>query len=292
MERAGFIGMRRNIHFLVKNSPPAQTNIERPHPPKGPLPTSDHSMGDEDLKAAFERSQKLAEMRGNIEGYLQSCGAAMFQGGMSPAKVEQLVDQSDDVNIRDEFGWTLLHYAANSRPLTSVQRLLTLHADPNVVNCLGRTPLHQAAIRDESEVVAELLAFGGNPNARDIEGWTPVHFAVHLGHIKSLTAMSAYQPDFALPNKAFKTPKDLAPDVIVSQLIIYLETHTRSHSRPSLNSTGTSDSSLSDQLAARHTLDSKAHFPLRDISPTLVRAQRPNEESGAIVCPNPKSAYS
>lgn len=119
MERAGFIGMRRNIHFLVKNSPPAQTNIERPHPPKGPLPTSDHSMGDEDLKAAFERSQKLAEMRGNIEGYLQSCGAAMFQGGMSPAKVEQLVDQSDDVSVRDEFGWTLLHYAANSRLLMS-----------------------------------------------------------------------------------------------------------------------------------------------------------------------------
>ena len=287
--------MRRNIHFLVKNSPQTPTNTAVSQPSKASFPTTNHSMGVREQKTSRSPPGKLEASRRNIEGYIQSCGGVMWQGGMSAERVQSLVDESGDVSIRDELGWSLLHYAANSRPLSSVKRLLALHADPNVACCLGRTPLHQAAMRDDAEVVAELLAYGACLNTGDSDGWTPVHFAVHLGCIKALTAMSAYRPDFTLPNHAFRTPKDLAPDETISQLIVYLETHTNDHSRPSLNSTNTSDSSLSEchaEIAARYKADSKPHFPLRDLSPTLVRTQRPNEESGAIVCPHPKSAYS
>lgn len=285
--------MRRNIRLLVKNSPPAKSGGALFQPSKQSVPTSGQSAGEGEKAPGKPGKPDLS--RNNEEGYIHSYGVLAWQQGISADQVERLVDVSEDVGVKDTFGWSLLHYAADSRPLESVKRLLSLHADPNAVNCLGRTPLHQAAMRDEAEVVSELLTYGGNPNASDVDGWTPVHFAVHLGHLKTLTAMMPYRPDFTVLNKSYKSPRDLAPDLTFYHLIVFLETRSSDKSCPSLDTTGTSDTGLSDHhpdLNVHSKTEAKQHCALRDSSHTVVRAQRPNEESGAIVSPHPKSAYS
>jgi ankyrin repeat protein len=294
MERAGFIGMRRNIRILVKNNPPPKTRGVLLQPSQHSVHTSEQSMGEGEQKTPGKPG-KLELKRANVEGYIRSCGGLTWAHGVTAEKAQELVDVSDDVSVKDQLGWSFLHYAAHSRPLESVKRLLKLHADPNAVNCLERTPLHQAVMRDEADIVSELLMYGANPNARDIDGWTPVHFAVHLGCLKTLMALMPYNPDFTLLNKSYKSPRDLAPDLTFYHLIIFLETRANDHSCPSLDSTGTSDSGLSDHhhdLTTHGKTEAKQYGALRDSSHTIVRAQRPNEESGAIVSPHPKSAYS
>lgn len=282
--------MRRNIHCLVKNSGSIKSSKGLFQPTRDTIPATGQSMGDGDKTPG-----KPGKPTSHLEDYVKSYGDGDFQTGTTVHDIESLVEDSQEVWIKDEFGWSLLHYAAHSRPIETVKRLLSLHADPNVTNCLGRSPLHQAVMRDEAEIVTELLTYGANPNLPDSDGWTPVHFAVHLGNLKALTALAPYQPDFSQKNKSDRSARDLAHSAAVSDLIQLLEAGAGDYCSPSLDSTGFSDSGSADHHHDQSNpskLDTKQRFALRESSHTIVRAQRPNEESGAIVSPHPNSAYS
>jgi len=95
-----------------------------------------------------------------------------------------------DVDIRDNYGQTPLHYAASQRASPSnlrhpkyihIRILLEAGADPNALDDLDRTPLHCAARCDEYYVdgatIQMLLDAGADPSARDFCGQTPLHHA-------------------------------------------------------------------------------------------------------------------
>ena len=69
-----------------------------------------------------------------------------------------MLDRGGDVNAKDDYGLTLLHWAASHNPNPEVAALLLARgADVNAKNDYGWTPLHGAAQDNPDPAVAELL---------------------------------------------------------------------------------------------------------------------------------------
>ena len=66
-----------------------------------------------------------------------------------------------EINVKNNRGWTPLHWAANNGHATIVEYLLTKGAEINVKDNRGRTPLHLAADNGRKDVVALLQTKSG-----------------------------------------------------------------------------------------------------------------------------------
>ncbi|XP_014775051.2 putative ankyrin repeat protein RF_0381 [Octopus bimaculoides] len=85
-----------------------------------------------------------------------------------------------DVNMRDNFCETALHFAVFGKQPEAVTTLLkeaTIQVNPQADN--GQTPLHWACSNGNTDIVCLLLNhIGINPNVVDKNGDTPLHWAV------------------------------------------------------------------------------------------------------------------
>ena len=94
--------------------------------------------------------------------------------------VASFVNKGNDVNAKNEVGFTALHYAAHYNQNIDVLRyLVSAGADINAKTNLGRTPLHQAALSDDADtaVLKYLIAQGADVNAKSNTGQTPLDIA-------------------------------------------------------------------------------------------------------------------
>ena len=80
-----------------------------------------------------------------------------------------LVDSGVNVNSRDNYGKTPLHWA---RDQETAELLIAYGADIDARDEYGHTPLHDA---DNAAVVNTLIAHGAEVNVTDISGDTPLH---------------------------------------------------------------------------------------------------------------------
>jgi ankyrin repeat protein len=64
-----------------------------------------------------------------------------------------------------------------------IKKLLNSGVDVNAKNEYGRTALHYAAYSGSAATARELLARGADVNAKDVSGWTPLRHAEHYGKI-------------------------------------------------------------------------------------------------------------
>lgn len=78
-----------------------------------------------------------------------------------------------DVNLRDEEGRTLLHWACDRGYRELVSVLLEHNADINSQDNEGQTALHYASACEFADVVELLLAFGADPTIQDQENCLP-----------------------------------------------------------------------------------------------------------------------
>ena len=92
-------------------------------------------------------------------------------------KVESLLDKGANVNAKDGYGRTPLHYAAWYGHLDIVKLLLDRGADVNAKGNAGETPLHLAAAWDHPDIVKLLLDRGADVNAKNRDGKTPLDLA-------------------------------------------------------------------------------------------------------------------
>ncbi|CAF3769703.1 unnamed protein product [Rotaria socialis] len=88
-----------------------------------------------------------------------------------------------DVNVRDKYLLTLLHYAVARQNLAGVKQLIALNADIESRDRQGIRPLHIACKEGYFSIVEYLIEQGAKLDAVDADSWTPIHYACAKGHL-------------------------------------------------------------------------------------------------------------
>ena len=125
-----------------------------------------------------------------IAGLLLGCGPSIDIHNASQLGkvkiVKQHLNAGKDVNARDGWKRTPLHYAAEEGHRPVVELLIKNGANVNLkddeTDARGETPLHLAAAKGHVPVVELLIKNGANVNAKDADGGTPLHSAAGNGY--------------------------------------------------------------------------------------------------------------
>ncbi|KAJ1547256.1 hypothetical protein HK096_003793 [Nowakowskiella sp. JEL0078] len=112
----------------------------------------------------FERSLHGAAQSGNIE------------------KVFRILSSPNcDVNTRDTFGYSALHYASRGGHLEICKLLVLKGANVNAQTELGATPLLRATLSGQIEIIRFLLNNGADINIADKDGRTVLKASIFSG---------------------------------------------------------------------------------------------------------------
>ena len=105
--------------------------------------------------------------------------------------------------------------AAEDGNVCKVQQLLKEGVNPNVRNEAGETPLHRAAIYADADVMEILLKHGADPNAKDTRGYTPLDDLATCWDVENPYAAKLlldYGADFPLPGS---TKRECTPGFLL-----------------------------------------------------------------------------
>ena len=121
--------------------------------------------------------------------------------------IKQHLAAGTDVNAKNEWGGTPLHFAATKE---MVELLIAKGADVNAKNKYGSTPLHRAASGGHKEIAGILIAKGADVNAKENHGRTPLHGAAFHGHKEVVELLITQGADVNAKNEDVETPLDRA----------------------------------------------------------------------------------
>lgn len=133
-----------------------------------------------------------------------------------------LLERHNNVDARQQEGWTVLHLAANGfegherppltkdfdarrRDLTAAEILLSRGADIEAISGDGRTPLHLAAQAGSIEI-AQLLIDRGADITRNLGGGTPLHFAARQSSTNIAELLIGHGADINARDNDQETP--------------------------------------------------------------------------------------
>ena len=125
-----------------------------------------------------------AEMAGVVRQYLGELDLFEAATAGDTARVNEVIQDSSQVNSRSADGFTALHLACFFNQPPVVALLLQAGADVNVVaeNPSKVQPLHSAIACQSVEIVKHLLAAGAQVNAAQHGGWTALQAAAKHGN--------------------------------------------------------------------------------------------------------------
>jgi hypothetical protein len=138
-------------------------------------------------------------------------------------KVKKLLKEGADVNAKDRFGFTPLHYTALNGHIEIVKLLIERGADVNAKTNGGWTPLRFAAIYGHIEIVKLLIERGADVNAKDKDGRTPLHSAAFYGHVEVVRLLLEHGADPNIKNIWGQTAIDLARERGYSEIVKLIE---------------------------------------------------------------------
>ena len=127
-----------------------------------------------------------------------------------------------NLNARDVYDRTALHWAAEKDSNEIVRLLVDYHADVTVQDEHGLTPLHIAVDEGSSLTLAELLTTKCDINAKDNSGSTPLHLCVLKGHAECLTQLLKAGARINELNHADESPAHVAAARIGANTLILL----------------------------------------------------------------------
>jgi ankyrin repeat protein len=112
--------------------------------------------------------------------------------------------------------------AAKQNNVPEVCRLLSDGADIEAKDRFGQTPLHWASHLGHEQVVIELLDHGAYIEAKDDNGWTPLHMASRNGHVPVVKALVSGGANILAANNGGELPIHLAVMCRKSEVTKYL----------------------------------------------------------------------
>ena len=96
--------------------------------------------------------------------------------------VKNFIDEGENVELRNEYGYTALHEAARVGDVKSTVFLLDAGADINAVNNKGWTSLHRASNYGNLDIVKLLIERNAKINVQESEGLIPLAIAMEREH--------------------------------------------------------------------------------------------------------------
>jgi ankyrin repeat protein len=138
--------------------------------------------------------------------------------------VKRLVLRGAELNKKDEFGDTALHYSARDGEKELAELFIYHGADVNSRNEHDLTPLHYAA-RNSKEVTELLLSNGADINAMDRDGDTPLHDASRLGRLDIVELLVESGADIQAINRFGRTPLEGAERRGRQEIVEFLQKH-------------------------------------------------------------------
>lgn len=162
--------------------------------------------GNRTAVALFIGAQNNIEIRDN-RGWTPLMIAA-FKG--RDEIVGLLIQHDADVNALDLGGNSALHWAAFGGHTSCAKQLVEHHAKINVGNNFGWTPLMQATARNHPGVVSLLIDSGVNLDKAADDGYTPLHKAAASGYGEIVRLLLDRGADKNIATKDGDTPVKLA----------------------------------------------------------------------------------
>ena len=108
---------------------------------------------------------------------ISAMAASSLFAAKTPDEFYAAIKAGADLNARDMWGETPLHYAAMEGYTDSVNVLLEAGADVNArEGFIGNTPLHNAASCGHEEISKTLIRAGADVNAKNKYGETPYDY--------------------------------------------------------------------------------------------------------------------
>jgi len=170
-------------------------------------------------------------------------------------RVKTLIEGGTDVNTRDEFGCTPLHWAvaANSREVTDylldkwadlnaedgrgltpfmiasdvpmLERLISKGADIQSKDRSGLTKLHMVCISGNKDAAEFLINNGAEINVRANNGATPLFNAAVSGHADIVELLINKGADINMPSQVGRTPIAMAKGKRMTEVVDILRQH-------------------------------------------------------------------
>lgn len=128
-------------------------------------------------------------------------------------RVRSFLKKGADPNMKDQAGYTALHYASRAAHQPVCELLLDHGACANSQTHGGATALHRAAYCGHINIVQLLLKHGADPGLTDDDGSTSLHKAAEQGHLETCVLLVSRYPILrTVKDKKSRLPVDLSPD--------------------------------------------------------------------------------
>ena len=119
--------------------------------------------------------EQLQRIKNQPESYEPDILIAAKQGKLT--SVKYLVEKGADIESKDKYEWTPLHWACENGHLAVVKYLIKKGANIEAQNRYKQTPLHWASANGRTDVVRYLVSKGANKTAKSKNGYTPYDIA-------------------------------------------------------------------------------------------------------------------